>query len=152
RPLDVVLGHAHLARLVDGVAQLQVHGGVAAAVPGGDDDRPAELAPQLAPLGVDGPLLVLDRCPVGMAGHGALLPGWAAGPRPRQPAADPPCRLAGRRPPTATDASLKSRVQELQLLPDLPISILRRPPCPRVVEGQPLLPGLARPAPVPLPE
>src|SRR5262249_9177455 len=59
RPLDVVLRHADRPRLVDRVAQLQVHFGIAAAVARGDDDRPAELAEQLAPLGVDGPLLVL---------------------------------------------------------------------------------------------
>src|SRR5262249_23522400 len=80
-PLDVVLGHADLARLADGVAQLEVHGRVAAAGAGGDDDRPAELAPQLAPLGVDGPLLVLDRGPVRVAGHGLLLPRLPAPPR-----------------------------------------------------------------------
>src|SRR5262249_10997348 len=70
-PLDVVLGHADLPRLVDGVAQLQVHGRVAAAAPGCDDDRPAQLAPQLAALGVNRPFLVLDRRPVGMPGHGS---------------------------------------------------------------------------------
>ena len=63
------LGMLTRAGLVDGVAQLEVHVGVAAAVPGRDDDGPAQLAPQLAALGVDGPLLVLDRGPVGMAGH-----------------------------------------------------------------------------------
>ena len=49
----------------------RLRGAIAAAVARGDDDRPAELAPQLAALGVDGPFLVLDRCPVGMARHGA---------------------------------------------------------------------------------
>src|SRR5262249_2524486 len=58
-PLDVVLGHADGPRLIDGVAQLEVHGRIAAAVAGGNDDGPAQLAPQLAALGVDGPLLVL---------------------------------------------------------------------------------------------
>src|SRR5262249_55282577 len=55
-PFDVFLGHADLPRLVDGVAQLQIHFRVAAAVTGGDDDGPAELAKELTPLGVDGPL------------------------------------------------------------------------------------------------
>src|SRR5205823_5729002 len=31
-PIDVILGHADLASLVDGVAQLQIHAGIAAAV------------------------------------------------------------------------------------------------------------------------
>src|SRR5262249_38135730 len=52
RLLDVVLGHGDGPGLVDGVPQREVHGGVAAAGPGGDDDVPAELAEQLAPLGV----------------------------------------------------------------------------------------------------
>src|SRR5207249_7873545 len=69
-PLDVVLGHADGAGLVDGVAELEVHFRVAAAVPGRDDDRPAQLAELLAPLGVNGPFLVLDRCPVRMPRHG----------------------------------------------------------------------------------
>src|SRR5262249_48030911 len=69
--LDVVLGHGDFARLVDGVAKLEVHGRIAAAMTGGDDDGPAQLAPQLAALGVDGAFLVLDRRPMGMAGHGS---------------------------------------------------------------------------------
>src|SRR5439155_21314191 len=72
-PLDVVLGHADGAGLVDGVAELEVHFRVAAAVPGRDDNRPAQLAEQLTPLGVYGPFLVLDRCPVRMARHGRSL-------------------------------------------------------------------------------
>ena len=43
----------------------------AAAVAGSDDDGAAQFAPQLAALGIDGPFLVLDRRPVGMAGHGS---------------------------------------------------------------------------------
>src|SRR5207245_1053038 len=65
--------HGDFAGLVDGVTELEVHGRVAAAVFGGDDNGPAELAPQLAALGVDGALLVLDRRPVGMPGHGCSL-------------------------------------------------------------------------------
>src|SRR5262249_19785499 len=53
-PLDVVARHRDFARLVDGVTELEVHGRVTAAVARGDDDGPAELAPQLAALGVDG--------------------------------------------------------------------------------------------------
>jgi hypothetical protein len=67
RPLDVVLGHADLTCLVDGVSQLQVHGRIATATFGGDDDRPAQLAPQLAAPRVDCAFLVLDRGPMGMA-------------------------------------------------------------------------------------
>src|SRR5262249_50411375 len=66
---DVVLGHGDFAGLVDGIAELEVHGGIAAAVPRRDDDRPAQLAPQLAALGVDGSLFMLDRRPMRMAGH-----------------------------------------------------------------------------------
>ena len=69
-PFDVVLGHADFAGLVNGIAKLEVGFRVAAAVPRGDDDRPAELAEELAALGVDGAFLVLDGCPVGMSRHG----------------------------------------------------------------------------------
>src|SRR5439155_9025279 len=62
-PFDVVLGHADFAGLVNGIAKLEVGFGVAAAVPRGDDDRPAQLAEELAALGVDGAFLVLDGCP-----------------------------------------------------------------------------------------
>src|SRR5262249_13041211 len=70
-PFDIVLGHADLARLVTGVAQFQVHFRIAAAVSRRDDDGPAQFAKQLAALGVDGALLVLDGRPVGMSGHDA---------------------------------------------------------------------------------
>src|SRR5262249_29663888 len=70
-PLDVVFRHADLAGLVDGVTKFEVRLRVAAAVTGGDDDGAAQLAEHLAALGVDGAFLMLNRCPVGMAGHGS---------------------------------------------------------------------------------
>src|SRR5581483_9732520 len=53
------------------VAQLQVRFGVATSVPRCDDDGPAQLAEELAALGVNGAFLMLDRCPVRMSRHGS---------------------------------------------------------------------------------
>ena len=73
RPLDVVLGHARVARLLDGGGERGVTGGIAAALARGDLDRPGELREELAALGVGGALLVLDGGPFGVAGHGVIL-------------------------------------------------------------------------------
>ena len=70
RALDVVLGHRGVARLLDGQLQRRVALELAPAVARGGGDRAGELGEVLAAAGVDDRLLVLDRRPLGMAGHG----------------------------------------------------------------------------------
>src|SRR5919112_4748339 len=69
RAVDVVVGHRRLLRLLDGVEQRRVAGGVTAARAGRDLDVLDELGEELAALGVDRGLLVLRRRPLGVAAH-----------------------------------------------------------------------------------
>jgi hypothetical protein len=57
---------------VDRVPEPEVGVGIGAAVLGGHDDRLGELAPELAPLGVDERFLAGDVRPVGMSCHGTV--------------------------------------------------------------------------------
>src|SRR5207248_11632790 len=87
RPLDVLLRHRRVTRLLDGEAERWVGVDVAAAVAGGDGDRARELREELAALGVGGALLVLDRGPLRVTGHSfdsRRGPGTRTG-RPRAP-------------------------------------------------------------------
>ena len=70
RPLDVLGGHVGGLGFGDDGAQSRVHVDVAAAIPGRDGHLLDEAREQLAALGVERALLVLDRVPLGMAGHG----------------------------------------------------------------------------------
>ena len=70
RALDVVLGHRGVARLLDRVGQRRVGIGVAAAVARGDRDRARELGELLTAARVHDRLLVLDRGPLRVSGHG----------------------------------------------------------------------------------
>ena len=70
--LDVVGGHVGALGLVDRGAQARVGVGVAAADAGGDRHLADELGEELAALGVERALLVLDRVPLGMSGHRAF--------------------------------------------------------------------------------
>src|SRR5207249_5956636 len=79
RPLDDVLGTAIGPGLVNGVAELQVHVGVAAAMARGHENRPAELGEQPAALRVDNPLPVRDVRRVRMTSH--CYGGWGLGVR-----------------------------------------------------------------------
>ena len=69
RPLDVVLGHRGVSRLLNGERQRGVAVGVASAFAGGDRDRAGQLGELLAAAGVDHRLFVLDRVPLRMSGH-----------------------------------------------------------------------------------
>ena len=69
RPLDVVLRHRGVSRLLNGERQRGVAVGVASAFAGGDRDRTGQLGELLAAAGVDHRLLVLDRVPLRMSGH-----------------------------------------------------------------------------------
>src|SRR5207249_3827251 len=70
RSLDVVLRHRIGARLLDCFLQGEVRGRVGPALTSRDDDRARELREELSPLRVGGALLVLDRAPLAMPGHG----------------------------------------------------------------------------------
>ena len=67
--LDVVGGHVVRLRVGDDPAQPGIHVGIAAAGAGGDRQLLDEAGENLPALGVEGALLVLDRGPLGMAGH-----------------------------------------------------------------------------------
>src|SRR4051794_8352044 len=69
RAVDVVVGHRALLRLLDGVEQRRVAGGVPTAGAGRDLDVLDQLGEELAALGVDAGLLVLRRRPLGVAAH-----------------------------------------------------------------------------------
>src|SRR5690606_6840957 len=69
RALDVVLRAAEGLGLVDRVAEAEVHRRVGPADAGGDVDGAAELAEELAPLGVDGVLAGRHVGGVGMSCH-----------------------------------------------------------------------------------
>jgi hypothetical protein len=69
--LDVVLRHARFLRLGDGEGERGVAVGVPAAVTRGDGDGAHELGELGTAPSVDDLLLVLDRRPFGVAGHGA---------------------------------------------------------------------------------
>ena len=73
RLLDVVGGHVDFLGLRDDRAQARVHARVAAAVAGGDGQFLDDARENLAALGIGRALLVLNRVPLGMAGHGRLL-------------------------------------------------------------------------------
>ena len=75
RALDVVLGHRRVLGLLDGELQRRVALELAPAVARGGRDRPRELREELAAPRVDDRLLVLDRRPLGVAGHLARLAG-----------------------------------------------------------------------------
>ena len=75
RPLDVVGGHVGRLGVGDDRPQPRVHVGIAAAGPGRDGQFLDEAREDLAALGVGGALLVLDRVPLGMAGHVRELQG-----------------------------------------------------------------------------
>src|SRR5918994_4382835 len=72
-PVDGVVGHRVVLGLLDGVGQGRVALGVAAALAGRDLDRPDQLGEQLAPPGVLGALLVLDRRPLRVPAHDGPL-------------------------------------------------------------------------------
>src|SRR4030095_10440084 len=78
-PGDVVVRDALGARVEDGVLELEVHVGIAAAFLGGDLDGAAEFRPQLAAAGVGRALLVLDGGPVRMSGHAVDYSGRLGG-------------------------------------------------------------------------
>ena len=67
--VDVVLGHAVAARLLDGVQERRIGGRVAAALFGGHRDGARELGEQLAAPSVLLALLVLDGRPLGVTRH-----------------------------------------------------------------------------------
>src|SRR5207249_11640455 len=67
--LDVVGGHVHGLGLLDRGAQAGVRVGVTTAEAGGDRQLADDLGEDLAPLGIEGALLVLDGSPLGMSGH-----------------------------------------------------------------------------------
>ena len=69
RPLDVVGGHVHRARLLDGEPQPVVGVGVAATLPRGHRDLAGDLREKGASLGVGDAFRALDRGPLGMTGH-----------------------------------------------------------------------------------
>src|SRR2546421_13062008 len=69
RPLDIVLRHRGVARLLDGQRQRRVAIWVSPALTGGDRDRASQLGEVLAAAGGRDSLLVLDRVPLGMSGH-----------------------------------------------------------------------------------
>src|SRR4051794_5907042 len=69
RPLDVLLGHRGVLRLLHGGRQGRIAVDVPPAVAGGDDDRPGQLREQLAPFCVGRALLVFDRGPLRMTRH-----------------------------------------------------------------------------------
>ncbi len=60
RSLDILLGDAERARLIDRVAQSHVGGGIAAAVASRHVDRAAQLGEKLRSLGVDQPFPMGD--------------------------------------------------------------------------------------------
>ena len=70
RALDVVLGHPRVLGLLDGQCERRVALDVSPTLPGGHLDRPRELGEGSPALGVDRLLLVLDRGPFGVTGHG----------------------------------------------------------------------------------
>ena len=102
RFLDLVLGHRGVSRLLHRRGQRRVAVDVAAAVAGGDGDRPRQLAEELAAFGVGGALLVFDRVPLGMPGHG--LPFYGVGRWGRRKSHTSGARL-GRRPRLPRDAA-----------------------------------------------
>ena len=67
RGVDVLVGDRALLGLLDGVVEGRVAGGVAAALLRRDLDVLDQLGEELAALGVDRGLLVLGRCPLGVA-------------------------------------------------------------------------------------
>ena len=67
---DVVRGHVRALGLVDCGPQAGVGVGIAPADAGGDRHLTDDLGEELAPLGVEGALLVLDGVPFGVSGHG----------------------------------------------------------------------------------
>ena len=71
RPLDVVLGHRGVARLLHHRAQRRVALDVAAALARRDLDLAGEPGEDLAPRRVGRALRVLDRMPLGMPAHAA---------------------------------------------------------------------------------
>ncbi len=71
--LDVVGGHVGRLRVVEDAAQPRVRGRITATDSGRDGDLADELREELAALGVDGALLVLDRMPLGVSRHTVLL-------------------------------------------------------------------------------
>src|SRR3954451_7522773 len=73
RPVDVVVGHRGLLRLLDGVVERRVARRVTAAGARRDLDVLDQLGEELAALGVDARLLVLRRRPLGMAAHAVPL-------------------------------------------------------------------------------
>ena len=83
RLVDVVGRHRRLLRRQDGGAEARVRVDDAAADLGGHRDFLDQLREEAAALGVGGALLVLDRAPLAVSGHGSprmASPG-AAGPR-----------------------------------------------------------------------
>src|SRR5829696_625534 len=82
RALDVVLRHRVFLGLLDRVGQGRVALGVTAALLRRDLDRARELREQGAALRVLRALLMLDRAPLGVAGHSSNLAPTAARARP----------------------------------------------------------------------
>ena len=80
RSRDVVVGHVRRLGIGDDGAEPRVHPGVAAADAGGDGQFLDDAREDLAALGVEGALLVLDGVPLGMARHNrAILAARAGG-------------------------------------------------------------------------
>src|ERR1035437_1277643 len=69
--VDVVGGHVDLAGLLDSEAETEVGGGVSPTLLGSDRDLSGHLRENGALFGVGGRLLVLDRRPLGVSGHGS---------------------------------------------------------------------------------
>src|ERR1700691_1391568 len=78
RPFDVVLGHRGFFGLADRQLERGIAVGVSPAVARGDRDGAGEFGELLTAAGVDDRLLVLDRGPLGVSGHG--LTGYLRGP------------------------------------------------------------------------
>ena len=70
RLLDVVGRHVDRLGVGDDRAEPRIHAWIAAAIPGRDGQFLDDAREDLAALGVSRALLVLDRVPLGMAGHG----------------------------------------------------------------------------------
>src|ERR1700756_3848640 len=69
RPLDVVLGHRRIPRLLDRQGECRVAVDVAASLAGRDGDGAGQLGEVLTAALVDDRFLVLDGGPFGVTGH-----------------------------------------------------------------------------------
>ncbi|TPW09271.1 MAG: Uncharacterized protein FD127_4187 [Acidimicrobiaceae bacterium] len=75
RPVDQVVVHLRCLRLQHHRAQRRVGARIATAVAGRHFELTSDLGEDLGPRLVGGALLVLDRCPFGMAGHDCSFDG-----------------------------------------------------------------------------